>query len=131
MVQYLIKMGIISIFKNNSKQKNISVKTEDSPKNSSYKEVCKVQSYNIYKLIDEYLPDVLKIDIEGSEFICFKDKNEKINECVKEIFIEIHVTKNNNIDSLQHILDQFEEVQIKENIAFNRVYAYDVYLKRK
>jgi len=128
------KDGEVSVLKKtNSKRKNISVKTSEAMyrKNSSYVEVCKVKSYDIYGLIDKYKPDVFKVDIEGAEFLCFEDVNKKINSCVKEMLIEIHITKINTLNKLQHILDQFDELDIDEHISFNRVISLDVYLKRK
>ena len=125
------KNGKIKIYKNNSKQSSISVKTGDVVnKNSSYVVVNEVKAYDIYTLIDKHLPHVLKVDIEGAEFICFADKKKKINKCVKEMFLEIHLTKEHKKDMLDHVFKQFKQVKFKKNISFGKVVGYDVYLKR-
>ncbi|VVB82223.1 Methyltransferase FkbM domain protein [uncultured archaeon] len=47
----------------------------------------KVQTLNLQKLIDKYKPTILKIDIEGSEYL-FQNINFKT---VKKIYIEFHL----------------------------------------
>jgi len=100
----------VDVYKSNSKRSNISVKTSDSitNRNSTYENVEKVTAYNLYSLLDQYKPDILKIDVEGAEFFIF-DEDKKINESVKEMFLEIHLTSKRRFNQLIHVIEQFDE----------------------
>lgn len=125
------KNGSVKVYKNSrSKRKHLSAKTSDCTINGRYSEIETTDSYNIYELIEKYKPDIIKIDIEGSEFVCFENKEIKIDQCVKEILMEIHYTKNNKIDFLQHILDQFKLINKVDVVYFNSINGCNIYLKR-
>jgi len=51
-----------------------------------------VKTININTLIDNYRPEVIKIDIEGSEYYIF-NYNQNIASCVRQLAIEFHLTK--------------------------------------
>jgi len=125
------KNGIVKVLKNNSKRRHISAKTSELHTNSRYKVICDAIALNIDELIEKHQPNILKVDIEGSEFICFEDTNKKINKCVQYMFLEIHFSKKNTLDKLQHILDQFEILEKIDSIYFNTLNGCNLFLRRK
>lgn len=52
--------------------------------------VITVKAVNAFKLIEQYQPNILKVDIEGSEYSIFDPVDWQIPNCVKQIAIELH-----------------------------------------
>jgi len=81
-----------------------------------------VESLNFRKQLDLHQPDILKVDIEGAEFILdFKN----LPECIKYIAIEIHYQLDEICsDKLLEVLrDQFNELDFKMKNMFKKKFA--------
>lgn len=50
--------------------------------------VISVPALNFHKLLDEFQPDIIKMDVEGAEFELL---DRKLPDCVNQIVMEIHV----------------------------------------
>jgi len=122
--------GLISVMMNKSKRQFLSAKTSEAKPGGQYKPVeTEVKAYDLFKLIEKYKPDIIKMDVEGSEFVCFQGEFS-IDPCVKEMLMEIHINKKNTIDKLNRLFEQFNVVEKIENVYFNTVNGYNIYFKR-
>lgn len=65
--------------------------------------------------------DLLKMDIEGTEYLVLKDFQEKLNQ-IDEIFLEFHHTRNNSQNSIDGLLELL--TQNFSNIKLVDYYQY-------
>jgi FkbM family methyltransferase len=75
-----------------------------------------VQCENIWTVIEQYQPDVVKIDIEGGEYYLF-DYTQPLPSFVKQIAIEFHLNKkewrNSSAFSLLNYLKKNQFIEVK------------------
>lgn len=70
-------------------------------------DVKRVKAVNFKEIIEEYEPDLIKMDVEGAEFDLLVDFD--IPKCVKEIAIEFHGFRKVNFERMHVYFDKFLE----------------------
>ena len=113
--------GKIKIYKNDSKKSHCSVSTINKLK---FKEYDEVKSINIEKILKKYNPEIIKVDIEGSEYDILESLT---NYCPKVLFIELHKVKDK--EKLLYWVNKLKEIysisKCKEIFVFEILFAYD------
>lgn len=115
------KNGKIKIYKNNSQKSHCSVST--LPK-LRFKENEEVESINIDDILLKHKPDIIKVDIEGSEY---EIMDSLIKYYPEVLFIELHSgqVKEYLEPTLNKLKELYPNNKIKEVIVFKSLFAYD------
>ncbi len=77
----------------------------------------KVSTGNFYYMLEQYKPEVIKMDVEGAEFDLLE---YGLPEYVKQIAMEVHLNDRNLFDAAPGLLAQFKDWEcIKEPVLDN------------
>lgn len=113
--------GKIKIYKNDSQKNHCSVSTINKFR---FKEYDEVESFNIDDILKKYKPEIIKVDIEGSEY----DILESLTKyCPQILFIELHNVKEKGklVNWITKLKEIYPISKCKEVIVFNSLFAYD------
>jgi len=88
-----------------------------------------VKNVNIETLLNTYQPDIVKIDIEGSEYSIL---SEVLNYNPDFLFIELHAGKSKNLmePTLNELRENYQTYNIEPVIVFKSVAGYDCWFKK-
>lgn len=113
---------LIKIFKSNSKFNHCSTSIINKVRYHEYDEVIAV---GIRTLLEEYKPDIIKVDVEGAEYEILEDI---IDYAPEILFVEFHYNKKTlslGREYIQRLSEMYKASIIKDAIAFNRVRSSD------
>lgn len=117
----------VKLYKSGSKNNHCS--TSIIQKTALFKEYDEVRNVLITDLLEEYKPDIVKIDIEGAEY--------GILDAVIEykpdfLFVELHVgkVKHHLNGAIEKLKKAYEKHDIKPLIFFDKIGGYDCWFKK-
>ena len=111
----------IQIFKGNSKQSNCSTSIFNK---HSFKSYDTVNVVNLKRLMDQYKPDIVKMDIESAEYQVLEDALEYRPET---FFVELHGGKHKvEMEKWTEVLkNEYKYSDVSEIIAFKSLIGKD------
>jgi FkbM family methyltransferase len=113
---------LVQIFKSNSKFNHCSTSIVNKVRFNEYDEVIAV---GIRSLLEEYQPDIVKVDVEGAEYEILEDI---IDYAPETLFVEFHYTKKTlplGREFIRRLSEMYNASKVKDAIAFNKVRASD------
>lgn len=116
----------IQIYKNNSKQAHCSVSIV---KRAKFKEYDEVRNVRIGKLLEQYKPDIVKVDIEGGEYEII----EAIETYSPEVLlIELHTGKVKQFTkpTIDRLTAMYPKNKVKPVYVFKGISSYDCFFKK-
>ena len=115
----------IKIYKSKSKSNHCSVSTKK--RTHGFEEYDEVENFHILDLMDDYKPELVKIDIEGGEF---EFVNKELMKEIDFMYIELHQNSKTESDCdliISQLKEVYEDVDVKPNIYFNAIGGYDCF----
>ena len=113
---------LVKIFKSNSKFNHCSTSIVNKIRFNEYDEVIAV---GIQSLLEEYQPDIVKVDVEGAEYQILEDI---IDYGPEILFVEFHYNKKTlpmGIEFIRRLSEMYNVAKVKDVVAFNRVRGSD------
>lgn len=83
------------------------------------REVIQVRCLDFWKQLDDFKPDILKIDIEGGEYNLFLENKRAIPDYIEQIAIELHMSKKGQKDQACQIATLLENWHVHRKFRFN------------
>lgn len=117
----------LKIYKSKSKQAHCS--TSIIKRNQFFDSYDEVRNYNIQDLLDQYKPDIIKIDIEGAEYEIL----EAVEAYYPEVlFVELHMGKVKEFaqPAIDRLVKLYPNNHIHEFQVFKIVAGYDCWFKK-
>lgn len=110
----------VQVYKSNSKSNHSS--TSINKRTNLFNEYDRVKNYHINRILDEVQPEIVKIDIEGTEF----DILEHVAAYKpKVLFIEIHGGSDRAKNAVQRLNNIYANSSVEEIIYFNKLSGFD------
>ena len=113
---------LVKIFKSNSKFNHCSTSIVNKIRFNEYDEVIAV---GIQSLLEEYQPNIVKVDVEGAEYQILEDI---IDYGPEILFVEFHYNKKTlpmGIEFIRRLSEMYNVAKVKDVVAFNRVRGSD------